>query len=54
MLIILVHFYVNLLWFFLLPGSESTFPKVDPDPAKCSGSPALKNKNTKKHYNKIQ
>ena len=33
-LIILVDFYAS----FLLPGSGSTFPEVDPDPAKWYGS----------------
>ena len=32
-LIILVDFYMNLSHFFLLPGSGSTFPEVDLDPA---------------------
>ena len=32
---ILVDFYVRLSQFFL---SGSTFPEVDPNPAKCSGS----------------
>ena len=31
---ILVDFYVNLSRFSLLPGSGSTFPEMDPDPAK--------------------
>ena len=33
-LLILVYFYVSLSHFFLLTGSGSTFPEVDPDPVK--------------------
>ena len=37
-LIILVDFYASLSRFFLLPGSGSTFPEVDPDPVRLYGS----------------
>ena len=33
-LVILTDFYVSLSRLFLLPGSGSTFPELDPDPAK--------------------
>ena len=40
-LIILVVFYESLSLFILLPGSGSTFPEVDPYPAKWYGSETL-------------
>ena len=42
----LVDLYVSLSWFFSLPGSGSTFPEVDPDPAKWYGSNRILIRNT--------
>ena len=40
--IILVDLYASLSRFFLVPGSRSTFPEVDPDPAKWYGSDRIR------------
>ena len=41
--IILVDFYVNIKIFSLLPGTGSTFPEVNPDPAKWYGPDRIRN-----------
>ena len=38
--------YASLSRFFLVPGSRSTFPEVDPDPAKWYGSNLIRIRNT--------